>query len=93
MTAALKKGDRETAIQIARSALSVAVTCALDLDTAAAEGMAMRWFESLSSLYAETESESNDITKALKWASGQMTYMLTRRNSEETNGVGKPREQ
>lgn len=65
-----QRGDSDTAAHAARSALSVALNCAIDLGHQPSRELVFIWHERLFALCAETAPGSKYLNKAIKWATG-----------------------
>jgi hypothetical protein len=78
--AAVARGDSKTAANVTKSALSVAVNCAIAFDTTPATDTALTWYERLSLLYMSDGPD--DLSDALKWGSAAINELLTKQQPE-----------
>jgi hypothetical protein len=75
-TTAIANQDVNSAVAVAKSALSVAVQLGIDLNQPSYPELAISWFERLSSLYSDSMPPPNDIAKTLEWAGSAIAKML-----------------
>lgn len=64
---ALERNDADVAAHTARSALSVALNCAVNLYEETKRESVMTWYERLSALYTANPSSSY-LSRAIRWA-------------------------
>jgi hypothetical protein len=87
--AATAQNDTDTAVHVARSALSVAFNCVLDLSDDFDRETAVLWHERLWTLFDVSVQEENYLSRALKWADGRMYHLNMRKRNEIEAGSGK----
>lgn len=75
-TTAIARADTETASHAARSALSVALGCAINLGTIPERETAILWYRRLSKLYADNTPALDYLVRTLRWASDAMSYVF-----------------
>ena len=85
---ARSRDDVDTAAHAARSALSVALNCAVDLAQEVRRETALTWLERLSTLYADTVPAPEYLSKALKWATGSISRIFPASESKPDQGAG-----
>ena len=68
--------DTETAAHAARSALSVALGCAINLGAVPERETAMLWYGRLSTLYVDNAPTQDYLAKTLRWATDAMAYVF-----------------
>lgn len=67
-TAAMSRNDTDLAAHVARSALAVALNCAVDLRMDMRRETALTWSERLSDLYLKADMPSDYLLNAVKQA-------------------------
>jgi|SRR5450755_1006028 hypothetical protein len=75
-SAAVKNQDIDSAVVIAKTALSTAVQLSSNLSDPPYQQSALLWFERLSSLYVDQSSMPTDIARTLEWAGSRINTML-----------------
>src|ERR1700733_1450675 len=75
-TKALANDDTESAVAVAKAALSTAVRLSMDLNEPSYPQLAIMWFDRMRSLYVDQPSLPSDIARTLEWAGSAINRML-----------------
>jgi hypothetical protein len=74
--AAIQRGDIDIAAHIARSALSVALNCVVDLGQEPSTETVSFWYERLAGLRGETTLDPDYLRRAIKWANRETRHIF-----------------
>jgi hypothetical protein len=85
--AATARNNIDIAAHVARSALSVAFNCVLDLGDDSSRETAILWNKRLRALFAEGAAGTEYLSRALKWADDKMLHMNMRHRSSIEAGT------
>jgi hypothetical protein len=80
--AATERNDIDTAAHVAKSALSVALNCAIDLGQESSRETAILWHKSLTALRTDDTHASGYLSRAVKWADGEMRIVYGTNKSD-----------
>ena len=75
-TKALANDDTDSAVAVAKAALSTAVRLSMDLNEPSYPQLAIMWFDRMRSLYVDQPSLPSDIARTLEWAGSAINRML-----------------
>lgn len=75
-TTALARSDTVIAAHAARSALYVALGCAINLGAVPERETAILWYGRLEKLYEDNDPTLNYLLRTLRWASDAMAYVF-----------------
>lgn len=85
---ATSRNDIDVAAHTARSALSVALNCAVNLGEEPKREAVATWYERLSELYAATQPTSDYLSRAIKWATGATSQIFPPGEHDGQAGIG-----
>lgn len=85
--AATARNNIDIAAHVARSALSVAFNCALDLADDSSRETAILWHKRLRTVFAEGAPGTEYLSRALKWADDKINYINVKHRSNIEAGM------
>lgn len=88
---AIARNDVETAAHAARSALFVALKCAIDLDQDLRKATAVSWLERLCVLYSDAVPASAYLSKAIRWATDETARVFPPDDRNPDTGTSESR--
>jgi hypothetical protein len=85
---ATERGDIEIAVYAARSALSVAMDCTVELGNKSCREIAILWNERLAKVYAETTPPPDYLSRVIKWAARTTGHIFGSHEANDNFGNG-----